>query len=274
MALRVIKTPSRSSFCVLRFLFVACLLPAGGEAGATLERDVAFARSQSAVGNTLRNHSFADTEGRVVQLASLRGEPTLVSMVYTSCPDTCSVVTRRLRTVVDIAREAMGEDAFSVITIGFDAGVDTPSRMRSYARTQGAGDGRWSFLAGDAATIEAISEDIGFSFVRSARGFDHLAQISIVDADNRLYRQVYGDTFDPPSIIEPLKELVSGTRMAERNVAGWVESLRLLCTVYDPASGRYAFDYSLFVAAAVGVACLGWLAWFLVGAWREHRRPV
>jgi len=40
-----------------------------------------------------------------------------------------------------------------------------------------------------------------------------------------------------------------------------------LCTVYDPASGRYRFDYSLIIAFVLGLACLGAVAVFVVRAW-------
>ena len=69
---------------------------------------------------------------------------------------------------------------------------------------------------------------------------------------------------------EPLKELVLGERVAGNTIEGWINGVKFLCTVYDPSAGAYRFDYSIFVGAAVGIACLGGLAWFLVGAWRER----
>ena len=36
-----------------------------------------------------------------------------------------------------------------------------------------------------------------------------------------------------------------------------MDRVKLLCTVYDPAADRYRFDYSIFVAASVGLLCLG-----------------
>ena len=45
-------------------------------------------------------------------------------------------------------------------------------------------------------------------------------------------------------------------RAEAATLAGWINGVRLLCTVYDPNSGRYTFDYSIFVGAAVGMLCL------------------
>ena len=52
-------------------------------------------------------------------------------------------------------------------------------------------------------------------------------------------------------------------------LASWLDNVRLFCTVYDPASGRYRFDYSIFVAAFVGLVCLGAVGTFIVRSWKD-----
>ncbi len=244
---------------------------------ARLDADAAIAASRAAVGKPIADGRFLDTEGRELRLSTLRGKPLVVSMVYTSCPDVCPLTTRRLASVVDIAREALGDDAFTVVTVGFDSTADTPSRMRSFARGNGVyGDEHWRFLSADATTIAALANSIGFSFAPSAGGFEHLSQVTVVDADGLVYRQVYGDLLDPPVLVEPIKELVFGRRATAASVAGWIDNLKLLCTVYDPASGRYRFDYSVFVSAGVGLLALGGMGVFIFNAWRQnqHRGPT
>ena len=51
----------------------------------------------------------------------------------------------------------------------------------------------------------------------------------------------------------------------------WIERVRLLCTVYDSSAGRYRFDYSIFVAAGVGVLCLGAVGVFIVPGMARRR---
>ena len=53
------------------------------------------------------------------------------------------------------------------------------------------------------------------------------------------------------------------------SLAGLGDRIKLFCTVYDPRSGRYYFDYSLFVTIVIGVLCLAGALWFLV---RETRK--
>jgi protein SCO1/2 len=71
--------------------------------------------------------------------------------------------------------------------------------------------------------------------------------------------------------VEP-PELVFGRPVHGGVLSSWMDGVRLWCTVYDPRTGRYHFDYSYFVTILVGVISLGAVAVFIVGAWRESRR--
>ena len=237
--------------------------------GAALDADVALAQSRAALGRAVGNHRFRDRTGAPVELASLRGKPWVLSLVYTSCNHSCSIITRYLAQMVDVATDALGADRFAVVTVGFDAAADSPSRMRSYARAQGIGSRRWYFLSGDRESIDGLAADVGFTFVPSPIGFDHLAQTTVVDAEGRVYRHVYGDRFEPPALVEPLKELIFGLDAPGAGLEGWIDRVRLLCTIYDPSAGRYRFDYSVFVGGIIGVVCLGGIALFLIRAWRR-----
>jgi protein SCO1/2 len=195
----------------------------------------------------------------------------VLSLIYTSCHHVCPMITRNVKETVEIAREALGDDAFSVVTIGFDWQVDTPERMRTYASGHGIDVEGWHFLSGDAATIEAITGNAGFQYYPSAKGFDHLSQTTVVDSAGIIYRQIYGQDFEPPALVEPLKEIVFDTPPSAGLVEHWVDNFKLFCTVYDPNSGRYRFDYSIIMTILVGTLCLGAIATFVVREWRHAR---
>ena len=181
-------------------------------------------------------------------------------------------MTRSLARTVRAARQALGEGSFSVATVGFDHRFDTPEQMRLYANRQGVSMSDWSFLSGDSATIGRLLDQLGFTWTESPRGYDHLAQTTVIDGQGRVYRQIYGDSIAVPFLVEPLKEIALGRPAGPSVLGDWIERVRLLCTVYDPNAGRYRFDYSIFVAAGVGVLCLGAVGVFIVRAWRDGGR--
>ena len=235
------------------------------------DRESALAISQGALGEAIGDYTFRDVAGQTFSLRALQGKPLVISLIYTSCHHVCPVITANIERNVDIAHEALGEDAFSVVSIGFDWQVDTPERMRMYASAKGIDTPGWYFLSGDAASVDAISNDVGFQFYPSAKGFDHLSQTTVVDADGKVYRQIYGQDFDAQAFVEPLKELVFNTPREAGFVDHWVDTFKLFCTVYDPNTGRYAFDYSIFMTIFVGVLSLGAILLFIVYEWRHAR---
>jgi protein SCO1/2 len=119
-----------------------------------------------------------------------------------------------------------------------------------------------------------LVDELGFSYAASPKGFDHMAQVTVIDGDGKVYRQIYGDRFEPPALVEPLKELAWGLDSGAGRVERWVDNVRLFCTIYDPSTGRYRFDYSIFVAIIIGTLCLAAIAVFIVRAWREHSSPL
>lgn len=258
-----------------RLLLLLLLAPvfalARTDAPSGFDRKQALSVSQAAIGRPIGDLVFHHADGAVT-LAELRGKPLVISLIYSSCYHTCPVTTSYLQDVVGIAREALGESSFNVVTIGFDVANDTPSRMARFARRHGIGQPGWLFLGGDNSSIQALTTAVGFQYYASPRGFDHLVQATIVDADGIVYRQVYGETFEAPALVEPLKQLLISGRTKPAPLAEWINDVRLFCTIYDPSSGRYQFDYSVLVLIAVGGLCLSGLAVWLVQAWRQANR--
>lgn len=269
----------------LIFAFLAGLLLAPGawahgsakhgekEPGAPVfDRDVAFEDSRGAIGNHVGRYTFLDRQGRPVELSSFRGKPLVVSMIYTSCPHFCPMISHALASAADIAREAVGEDSFNIVSIGFDTRVDTPKRMAAWAREQGLEAANWEFLSADHASVDRLARDLGFTYASSPNGFDHLAQTTVLDAEGKIYTHVYGTQFKAPFLVEPLKDLVFGRASQLTSLDGLINRVRLFCTVYNPATGRYDFDYSLFILLGIGGVCLSMVGLFVTRAWLSIRR--
>lgn len=230
--------------------------------------------SQAAIGRELAALEFTDSSGQPVNLADFKGQPLLISLIFTSCHHVCPALTRHLKTAVDSARDALGHDSFSIVTIGFDTPSDTPERMQDFALKQGIDDPRWAFLSGSAETMASLVENVGFIYFPTARGFDHITQVTITDRDGVIYEQVYGGTFELPWLVEPLKDLILNRPQSRHDfLSGVVDRVKLFCTVYDPNTGRYRFDYSLFVQIAIGaLVVLGTITYLLVEIRRARRR--
>jgi protein SCO1/2 len=237
-----------------------------------LDGERALAASQAAVGRLVGDHAFTDTRYRGVRLADFRGRPLIVNMVYTGCADICPTISESLARAVDVAREALDNDSFHVITVGFDTRSDTPDRMRSYARSHGLDGAGWDFLSGTGDAAGRLADELGFLYFAAPQGFDHTAQVTIIDADGRIYRQIYGATFEPPALVEPLKDLIWGRSTGLAGAAALLDRIKLVCTVYDAASGRYRFSYAIFISIGLSGLTLCAIGFVIARAWLRSRR--
>ena len=196
-----------------------------------------------------------------------------MSFIYTGCTQVCPTTTKFLGRAVEEAQRALGTDAFRVVTVGFNLPFDTPVAMREFRKKQGIDLPHWEFLAADAPTIDGLARDTGFVWSPTASGFDHLTQATIVDGRGRVFRQVYGESFELPMFVGPLKELVTGAPAPAQDLAGILERVRILCTVYDPRAGKYRLNYGLVIEILVGLSVLGATAFYVGNEWRRQRRP-
>jgi protein SCO1/2 len=216
----------------------------------------AIEQSERAIGRELGNYRLADASGAPLSLRDYRGRPLVISLVYTACSSVCPPTTQHLIDAVKEAVRMFGADGFNVLTLGFDARNDTPARMAQFAAMQGIKFRNWRTASADAATIAALLRDVGFSYAAVAGGFDHVTQTTIVDSDGRVYRQVYGEDFPLPMFMEPMKDVVYG-KQSSFSVAGLIDRIKFICTVYDPGAARYRIDYGLaFGSVIAGISLL------------------
>ena len=253
--------------------FLSAEISTDKEVKKEFDYDVALKTSQSAIGKQLANYAFVNADGKPVTLNDFRGKPLVLSMVYTSCYQICPMTTRHLSKVVEKARDTLGEDAFSVAVIGFDTSVDTPDAMQYFANKQGISNKNWNLLSIAEEDLDALSEDLGFLYYPTASGFDHLIQATVIDADGKVYRQVYGQVFDTPLLVDPLLELVLGRPSSEKSFLSILnDKIKLFCTTYDPHSDGYYYDYSFFVEIFVGITVIFFIVTFMRRELRKGRK--
>ncbi|MCC6305790.1 MAG: SCO family protein [Rhodobacteraceae bacterium] len=255
-------------------LVLALVRPAAAQAP-KLDAEVAFEESQAAIGSQTGDHVLTDHTGRPLALAGLRGRPLVVSLVFTSCATVCPITTDHLRDLILEARRSLGPGSFDVLTFGFDASGDRPAQLAAFAGTHRlAGIPGWHVASADAATTAAFLAELGFSFRTAAGGFDHVTQTTILDAGGRVYRQVYGENFPMPMLVEPLKELVYGTATRSLAAADLWDRISFLCTVYNPRTGAYRFDYGIFFGIFFGGLSLVLTGVIILRLWLQRRRAL
>lgn len=137
----------------------------------------------------------------------LAGTPTLLTAVYTHCPDVCLVTMANLKRI----RTALGADTarVHVVAVSFDPARDTPSVLRAYADTWRVG-GDWRLATGDSATVASLMTRLGIRTETGPRSaladgtptyeVSHTDKLLLLDAEGRVV-ETYGASGAPPQMV-------------------------------------------------------------------------
>jgi protein SCO1/2 len=209
-----------------------------------------------------------------VSLAHYRGKPLLVSFIYTGCFQVCPTQTRALLEAVKGLDTMLGPQQFHVVSIGFNQPFDSPDAMRSFARAQRIEHANWEFLSPPRERVEALTQAFGFSYVATPAGFDHVLGVTVVAPDGRIHAQVYGNRLRADQLGVPLRQLILDAPPAATTsaLAAVVERVRILCTVYDPDTGEYRYDYKLIFELIGGALFFVSVLVYGLLEWRDQRR--
>ena len=190
---------------------------------------------------------------------------------YYTCPMLCTLV---LNAVVSALRALPFDvgNQFNVVTFSFDPndGPEAAAAKRSTYlgeyRRPGAGR-EWHFLPGDAASIAALTDAIGFhaTYDEAHHQYAHASGIVLLTPTGRVTRYFFGVEFAP-------RDLRLGIVEASAEKIGTVvDQLLLFCFHYDPATGRYS-RLALDAVRAGGVLTLAALA-SAIAWWLRRERP-
>jgi protein SCO1 len=238
-----------------------------------LDQKTAIQASQAALGQSVGDYTLLDREGRPVRLASYHGKPLLVSFIYTGCFEVCPTTTRSLEEAVRALQARFGTNQFNVVSIGFNQPADSPQALKAFAAQHRISQPNWDFLSPPAPIVEPLTRNFGFAYEATPAGFDHVLQVSLVDAKGVIVQQVYGDRLAVDALGEPMKQMLIGAPLPQgMRLDDIIDQVRLLCTVYDPKTGTYRVDYSLAIEFAGGLTFIIAMALYMLNEWRSRRK--
>jgi len=147
-------------------------------------------------------------DGQRLSLQELRGKVVAVTFIYTSCTDTCPLLTAKLVGLQAHLGTDLGSKVFFV-AITVDPERDTLEVLKRYAQAHGADLTGWAFLTGTVAEIRQVTRRYGIYHKKTLRGdVDHTFLTSLIDDSGTLRVQYLGVRFDPEELLRDLQSLV------------------------------------------------------------------
>jgi protein SCO1/2 len=114
-----------------------------------------------------------DEEGDPVRMADLRGEPAIVTFLYSNCDDTCPAQAQQVKGAFD----RLGRD-LPALAISVDPEDDTAQSARAFLSKQRM-TGRMRFVLGSREELERIWR--GYGVQPQTDDLDHTARIVLID---------------------------------------------------------------------------------------------
>src|ERR1700674_1805872 len=153
--------------------------------------DSGSADSLKAINDTdcLPHIVLTDQTGKPVDLASFKGNPTLVDFIYTSCPGPCQMMTAKMARVADRLGNELGSKA-QVVSVTIDPEHDQPKRLAAYAKQQGVDRKGWIFLTGTPDQIESLLKAYKLERIRDSDGtVEHILAFLLLGPDGHQRRE-------------------------------------------------------------------------------------
>ena len=198
------------------------------------------------------NLTFTDDTGRQVALSSYFGKrPAILALVYYRCPMLCSEEMNGLTSALQMVKYVPGRD-FNIIVISIDptegtdlAAAKKRESLKRYGHPETANG--WHFMTGTQANIDAITQAVGFRYVKikvpgsDQMQFAHASAIQVVTPEGKLAQYYMGVEYSP-------KDLLLGLNEASSNRIGSpVDNILTYCYHYNPLTNTH----SLIVARVV-----------------------
>lgn len=215
--------------------------------------------------------AFRDETGASVPLRTyFSTRPVLLVPVYFRCPMLCSQVLSGVVAGLRPLSLKPGRD-FEIVAVSFDP-TDTPDdaakkrHQYSTSYSSKAGPNGWHFLVGSEASIQAITQAVGFHYRWDPRTkmFLHASGVMVLTPEGRLARYLYGVEYEPKDLKLSLVEA------SHNRIGAPVDQILLFCYHYDPKTGKYGAVVlnTLRLAAILTLIVLG------VGMWVFWRRDL
>ncbi len=210
------------------------------------------------------NATFRDETGKDVMLGSYFGKrPAILALVYYKCPMLCSEELNGLVGALEMLDTTPGKD-FDVIVASIDpsegpalAASEKALYLKRYGKLSTASG--WHFLTGDAASVTALANAVGFGYVRvpgpdgKMDQFAHTSAIEVITPEGRISQYYLGVEYPP-------KEMRLALVDASNGKIGKLANLILTyCYRYDPRTGKRSLIVVRIVQAGglVTVMALG-----------------
>lgn len=139
-----------------------------------------------------------------IELKDLQGKTLAVVMIYTSCQSACPRLVADMRHIERDVPDSF-EEEIQYVFVSIDPEVDTPERLKSFAKENQMEDDKWLFLRGTEEDTREFAAVLAVSYKAiSPIDFSHSNIISVFDKYGELKFQREGLGVNNKSVVDAI----------------------------------------------------------------------
>lgn len=221
--------------------------------------------------------TFRDEQGEPVTLGQYfdGSTPVMMTFNYHRCPMLCQIQLQKFAETISEMSWTAGEE-FEVVTVDIDPDEgpeiarEAQERYRSVLKQPEKTLDGWHFLTGDQASIDALTEAVGFKYKLMEKGdqkYAHPAAIVFTSGEGTVSR--YFTTLDP----SPGNVRTALVDASNGEVGNIVDKAFLACARFNPDSNSYsASAFKVMQYGSVVIVLLLGTALFVF--WRREKEKL
>ncbi|KQB38875.1 SCO1/SenC/PrrC protein, involved in biogenesis of respiratory and photosynthetic system [Flavobacterium daejeonense] len=135
---------------------------------------------------------WTNQNGQNIEMKDLNGKVLVMVMIYTSCKAACPRLVADMRNIEQRLPEK-GKDKVKMVLVSIDTEVDTPERLKAFAKENKMDSEPWVFLRSTEENTREFAAVLSVNYKKvSPMDFSHSNIISVFNANGELVYQQEG----------------------------------------------------------------------------------
>ena len=200
--------------------------------------------------------TFNDENGNPVNLGKFVHGPTVLALVYFSCPGICNPLMFELASVMNKSDLEPGYD-YNVVAISIDE-FENPEKAANKKKEmlssfdKDISPDSWRFLTGSLENIKTVTNAAGFYFKREGAELRHAGALIFLDKNGKICRYLFPSYTENHGYgILPFDFKMAVLEAGESKVSPTVARFLRFCFSYDTEGQKYALNFTRIFGAAI-----------------------
>jgi protein SCO1 len=159
-------------------------------------------------GDTMPSFSLTDQNGKSITLDTFRGQPFVLTFVFTRCPipNFCPRMSHNFSDLQSAIKTYLGALAKTrLLSITLDPKFDTPEILKQYGEHENADPKIWTFATGAPAEIEPLTHAFSVYVQTEGGTISHGLATALVAPDGTILKIWRGNAWTPKEVVAEIR---------------------------------------------------------------------